>query len=245
MELNDNDLIQIEGYYNKNLSETDRHTFETRVATDKDFAQTVLDYRKMATALDLIKHRQDLAFLRDVDSQMPPIAPLPKPTFFKKWGWMTAAATLLLGVLGLWQLRNTDKSLSREVAVVFEPVSPLGINMGDNAQQMRLEASLAYLQKDYKQAIPLLDKAFALEKDSFLLLYKANALIATGESVKALPDLEALQTSSIPLLPVQWYLALAYIETGQKEKALLLLQKIADSKGEYQAKALTLMGKIK
>ena len=252
MELNDNDLIQIEGYYNKNLSETDRHTFETRVATDKDFAQTVLDYRKMATALDLIKHRQDLAFLRDVDSQMPTIKPLPKPTFIKKWGWLIVVISVLLTLVALLKLyggkvtEQPDKKLSPLVASVFEPYSPLDITMGNDSRKLRLEALEMYAQKDYKHAVPLLDKVFEAEKDSLWLFYKGVALLGNGESSKAQGCLETLQLSSaVPKESVLWYLALTYIELEQKEKALPILEKLTHTEGENKIKATELIKKIK
>ena len=44
---------------------------------------------------------------------------------------------------------------------------------------------------------------------------------------------------------IEWYLALAYIELGQKEKALPLLQKVENTEGVNREKAVALSGKLK
>ena len=132
------------------------------------------------------------------------------------------------------------------VAEVFEPYPALGITKGEDEKTVRLEALKRYATKDYSHAIPLLEKAFAVENDSFLLFYKGIALIGSGESAQAVSSLTVLQTSSVvPAELVNWYLALAYVESGQKEEALILLKKVANTEGVNREKAAGLLGRLK
>ena len=113
-------------------------------------------------------------------------------------------------------------------------------------EELNKEVIELYKLGDYQNAIPLLNKAFDIEKDSLLLFYKGIAYIGNGESLKAIPVFESLQTSTtLPIDTVEWFLALAYFETNQKEKATILLKNVANTEGgKYKAKANELIEKM-
>ena len=255
MELTDKDVEILSAFSEKTLPEADRLLLENRLATDAEFNKAANEYWAVASALNLIEKRQKRTdLLKATNAEMPPItdieikntATVSNAKAVPMWRWFAVAATFVLGTFALWQLVGTEKKLSPIVAEVFEPYPALGITKGDDEKTVRLEALKYYATKDYSRAIPLLEKAFAVEKDSFLLFYKGIALIGNGESAQAISCLTVLQTSEVvPAELVDWYLALAYVESGQKGKALILLKKVANTEGVNREKAVMLLGRLK
>jgi tetratricopeptide (TPR) repeat protein len=245
MELTDKDIQQIEAYWQEQLSETERLAFENRLESDLVFRQEAIKMHLITEGLDVLKKRQLRQRLQELDATLPPIDPP------NSMGWLKIVLVVLalaLATFSVWyfMIRAEKSKISGPIAAVFEPYPALGITMGDDEKTVRLEALKKYAKKDYKNAIPLLDKAFAVEKDSLLLFYKGIAHIGDGESSKAIPLLENLKTSSL-MSPdtVEWFLALAYLETNQKDKATIILKKVANTEGgKYQAKATELIQKM-
>jgi tetratricopeptide (TPR) repeat protein len=196
--------------------------------------------------LTVIRQRQMRQRLQDLDATLPPLDP-PNSTNWLKI--ILVALVVALAAFGVWRYltKEDEPIISGPIAAVFEPYPALGITMGEDDKTIRLEALKMYAKKDYKNAIPLLEKAFTVEKDSLLLFYKGISYIGNGESLKAIPVFESLQTSTtLPIDTVEWFLALAYFETNQKEKAVILLKNVANTEGgKYQAKAAELILKMK
>ena len=117
--------------------------------------------------------------------------------------------------------------------------------MGQDANQRKRAALATYANKEYTAAIPMLSYSFVETQDSMLLFYKAVSLLAIGKSVEVQPLFEQFQYSDA--YPVfrdasQWYLALAYTDTQQYEKASILLKNMPP--GRYKEKAQQLFQKI-
>jgi hypothetical protein len=74
--------------------------------------------------------------------------------------------------------------------------------------------------------------------------YNALSYLATGNTTKAIKELEAIKESPDRYWhnKQQWYLALAYLKTGEIAKTTTLLQQVAASKqaGDYRQKAIEL-----
>jgi tetratricopeptide (TPR) repeat protein len=245
MDLTTNDLEQIESYFNQTLSEKDNHAFEKRLQ-DVTFRRAVYEYQATTALLNTIRERERKAFLKEIDATMPPFE-VPVRRLNTTW-WAMAATGLVLLSIGIWLLKNTDtngvklKSIS---AQEFDIYPVVGITRGEDVT-IKDQALQAYSEKKFKKAIPLLQKAFDLEKDSFLLFYQGIAAIGNGQCKEATPLLEQLQSATfISRQSVNWYLALAAIETGDKEKALFLLKNVENTEGGYQTKVKALLAKLK
>jgi tetratricopeptide (TPR) repeat protein len=246
MELTDNDLILINNYFNQMLAETDANAFEKRLKTDAAFSKAVNEYQATAAILNTVREREQKAFLSAINATIPPFE-MEKPVRRLNYRWWAMAATgLVLISVGLWFFRgNTEGSLKSVAKDYFEPYPALGITRGDEAKDVTNDALRTYAVNDFKQAIPLLEKSFQLNKDSVFLFYKSIAYLGNGQSAEAAPILNSLQNSDkVPIESVEWYLALAYIDLKQKEKALILLKKAANTEGGYQTKAKELLGKL-
>jgi tetratricopeptide (TPR) repeat protein len=244
MELTDNDLELIESYFNQSLSDTDKTAFENRLKTDADFKKAALEYQATVAVLNTVREKGKKAFLKEVNATMPPImVPVSRPNFRM---WAAAATVLVFISIGIWLFKSDDNSrkLTPLAAEYFEPYPALGITRGDDAKDVSTEALRTYAVNDFKQAIPLLEKSFQLNKDSIFLFYKSIAYLGNGQAAEAALILNSLQTSDkVPIESVEWYLALAYIDLKQRENALILLKKAANTEGGYQSKAKELLRK--
>ncbi len=245
MELTDKDIEQLTALWEGSLSDNDRRDLENRLQTDAGFRKNAQEMHLYTEGLTVIRQRQMRQRLQDLDATLPPLDP-PSSTNWLKM--ILVALVVALAAFGIWRYmaKEDEPVLSGPVAAVFEPYPALGITMGDDDKTIRLEALKMYAKKDYQNAIPLLNKAFDIEKDSLLLFYKGIAYIGNGESLKAIPVFESLQTSTtLPIDTVEWFLALAYFETNQKEKATILLKNVANTEGgKYKAKANELIEKM-
>jgi tetratricopeptide (TPR) repeat protein len=246
MILTDKDIENLDNYWHNQLSKTDRLTIENRLKTDADFRQAAEEMRLITEGLEIVRLRKMKARLVGLEATLPAID-LPSPTNWLKIALV--ALVLALATFAVWYFGMREKPKAKvpdEIIAYFEPYPALGIKMGAEKVSIKEEALRTYGTNDFKQAIPLLQKAFEVGKDSMLLFYRSISLIAMNQPKEAIASLDGLQTSEIvPIESVKWYLALAYIENKQNEKAVPLLKIIANTEGGDKQKAVELLKKIK
>lgn len=252
MELNAQDIKLIERHIDQQLDETEKATFTQRMANDMDFNAAVKSYEEAVLAVKLANEDKITAILKEEQAKLnsAKVIPLNKKnpkTFSILRGSLAAASIAALLIVGYWFFtKDRVKPLSPLVAAVFEPYPALGITRGANDNDVKSEALRTYAVNDFKLAIPLLQKAFDIERDTMLLFYKGIASLGANEPNNAVAIFTGLQNQqTIPSEMIEWYLALAYIELGQKEKALPLLQKVENTEGVNREKAVALSGKLK
>lgn len=248
MVLTDKDLAQIEDYFNDSLAEIDKNAFDMRLKTDAAFKKAVMSYQATLSVLNTVRTGKQKTFLKEIEATMPPFQ-LQKPVrrFQTTW-WAMAAVGIALISVCIWVFSPDNEGgvkLKSPVAEYFEAYPALGITRGDETKDVVHEALRAYTEKDFKKSIPLLEQSFQINKDSLLIFYKGIAYLGNGQAAEAETILVNMQTSGkVPTESVVWYLALTYIELGQKEKAVILLKKTANTEGGYQAKAQSLLGRL-
>jgi tetratricopeptide (TPR) repeat protein len=263
MELNTEDLTLIERFLDKQLNETDMAKFTQRRATDTDFNAVVKSYEEAILAVKLAHEDKITAILKEeqakfnqakvipIDKNKPKtFSILSRPVVMKlkaSRGSLAAASIAALLIVGYWFItKDIIKPLSPLVAANFEPYPALGITRGENDNNVKSEALRTYAVNDFKHAMPLLQKAFDVERDTMLLFYKGIAALGVNDPNNALAIFTSLQNQqTIPSEMIEWYLALTYIELGQKEKALPLLQKVGNTEGGNREKAVALLEKLK
>lgn len=78
--------------------------------------------------------------------------------------------------------------------------------------------------------------------------YNALSYLAAGNAVKAIPELNAIKSNPDRYWQSkrQWYLALAYLKTGDVQKATALLKQVAENgqAGTYREKAIRLSNEL-
>lgn len=105
-----------------------------------------------------------------------------------------------------------------------------------SAEEEKLaEAFIAYEDKNYSKALTLFENYFTATKDTTILYYKANVLLATDKPAEALEVLVNVENSSSNLASrTHWYKALAYLKTNQQSEAVKELEILLKNKEAFK-----------
>jgi tetratricopeptide (TPR) repeat protein len=230
MELTDKELDILESYWNKTLSKEAYDKIEYRLTHDGDFAQQATAYFLAISALKSAKNVQKNAYLHQIDANMPPIPPLP---FWQKRSSVVTAALVGITLMGWFFLPPAKPKQSAIMATYFKPFPNTTTTMSSEAMGKKTQEAIdTYNKQDFSKAATLYAQVFETSKDSTHLFYQAVSLLGSEQFQAAQTVFEQIQYSNIlPAETAQWYLALIYTETQQKEKALSLLQKFANTEG--------------
>ena len=183
----------------------------------------------------------------------------------------TATATnIVIDTIAKQTIKKNDRSLKRLgkqeqqqlFAKIFKPDTTPKETQGllEEAFDHYKNGNYKTASNEYKDAIAVVesletrmpeDRKSAEEKIRLLFYahyYHALSNMADGKSDIAISELKAIKQSPDKFWQskLQWYLALAYLKTGQVEKAGILLKQVADNKqaGEYRQKAINLANEL-
>lgn len=170
----------------------------------------------------------------------------------KKNAWikpLTMAAAVLLITFCVNFLWDTSINEDELFTHYFEPSKNVSapIVRSNNEENVQNEAFINYSERDYDNANLLFERAFKISKNSELLFYQGNALLASGKNNEAINifkhHLTFLDTLSNR---THWYLALAYLKTKNLKQARQQLELLINS-GEVFKKeeASSLLKKLK
>lgn len=235
--------ILIEKHLQNNLSSKERLVFDELLKEDSTFKKEVtfqLDLKKVATHVDADNFKNLIATLENKNSSKT----TSKRPFIK---WMAAASVILL--VGLSYMLMPQQKMSNDTIFTsyFTPyqnvVAP--IVRGENNQDGKTAAFLAYEKEDYELAVTLFTELYTDTKEPFYLFYKANALLKLERVEEAVPLLiDHLKTKGVLTQKTNWYLALAYLKLNETEKAKELLEKIITNNSYHNKKANELLEKM-
>ncbi|MEL7251042.1 MAG: hypothetical protein AAFO03_21630 [Bacteroidota bacterium] len=264
MKLTEHDIAQIEAYHDGTLSAQDEALLRERIASDQGFRQAIQDWERLwvsgvqATKTEEAQLTEEKAKLQQLEATLPPL---------KKERNKTRRMVLVLGVfaglLGLYwwwtaELDNREVEESVEEIVEEEQDRPLfqafdatyfehltrdDANLGGNEE----EALAAYDANSYAEAWPLLIEQVEAGADSIYLLYAGVAALADQQAEQSVTLLEPLldrPSFRYYQEEVRWYLALAYLEQGEKDAADRLLN-VLEVEGAYVEKAKQLRVTLK
>ncbi|MBA6153160.1 tetratricopeptide repeat protein [Gelidibacter maritimus] len=235
----------IEKYFSKRLTEVELLEFNKRYHTNENFKQEV-DFLKNVQAVS--KADDDVQFKNQLASYETQISP--KKAFAKtKWlKPLIAVAAILIFALGFLFVLNTPSNKDALFSTYFEPSKNVSapIIRSDANDQLANNAFIAYVETDYQAALSLFEQAFESTKNSELLFYKGNSLLALDKTKEAIEVFKTHLTYSDALTKrTHWYLALAYLKSGQVEKAKQELRIFIDSGETFKlAEAKSLLKKL-
>ena len=217
-------------FFENTLSEEERKEFNALMNSDEDFKKEVTFRQELISAITL----------DDRETIKQELQALEQPKVNKKSRLLPMAASflILIGISSFWFFGNQTTNPDDLFNTHFEPyrnvVQP--IERGNVSQDTRIDAFAAYEQGNYDEALNNFDVLLANQKDAIIEFYKANSLMATGQTEQALKILESnLKTNDSLTEKHFWYLALAYIKTGQSDTAKIHLgQLIANPYSEYK-----------
>ena len=241
--MNSNELI--ENYFSKNISKQELLEFNHLYKTNPEFKEEV-DFLKAIKSVSEVE--DDVEFKKQLTSYESEYTQQEKKKIAKWLKPLTAVAALLIIALSINFLINSSINEDKLFATYFEPSKNVSspIVRSETDETVLINAFIAYSEMNYIQAISLFDKAFDNTKNSELLFYEGNSLLALGKTEEAIETLKEHLTYDDTLSNrTHWYLALAYLKMKQLDKAKVELKALITSEETFKkTEAISLLEKL-
>ncbi len=146
--------------------------------------------------------------------------------------WLTAASVVLLLGMASWYWLATPSVQPAAIAQsMFAPLpNVLAPEVRGTAAESALQNAMqAYQIKRYPQAIASLKQLPDSLQSQEVQLYIATAMLADNNAQEAVQVLQTLP----PEAATQWYLCLAYLQTGKQEEAIALAEQLRQSNDTF------------
>ncbi len=228
----------LEKYLQDKLTETERQEFDVLLKNDPDFKEEVEFQMDVKRAVTADEDENFMGILSDFESDAragelkTPQGEEQKVKAFPT-KWLVAASVVVLVGLAYFFTANQTTGPQDLFAENFKPYRNVThpITRGEEATDMKTKAFLAYSKEEYKEAIPLFTELYSSQKEPYYLFYKANALIQLNKAAEAVPLLqEHLGTQDSLTDKSHWYLAMAYLQLEDTEKAKRALKTVVENK---------------
>jgi len=236
MSLSDKDILLIEKYLDGSLQSADEKTFSEKLRESKNFAEEVYLQETMLEALK----KEESTKLRELlkkEARNIVVPDQATPNFRRYYLFAAVIALLVISTIVIVPSR---KSLFK---AYYEPLVEVPITRSESSDFDKYRAAMkSYSEEDYSRAIELFQTIIDVENKAVASLYLGNCFLATRESRNAIIQFQSarLSESGEVVEIASWFLALAYVQEGEKEKASSLLSKISNDGGIYSGKAADL-----
>ncbi|MBK9274556.1 MAG: hypothetical protein IPM49_08455 [Flavobacteriales bacterium] len=207
----------IEAYVLDRMSAAERAGFEQRLASDPALRAELDLEREHILAVELGGLQRTLQAIGEVEL---------RKGGGPAWGGLlkyAAGFALLLGVAVWWMLRPSDPERLFAEHFVVDPGLPVAMSVTDDP--VFADAMVSFKEGRYADARSRWASLLKERPGSDTLqYYVAAALMAEGDLPGAIPLLEPLAAApASPFLhKARWYLFLAYLRTGETDKAAAL-----------------------
>ena len=225
----------------KFLHQPDDSELKRKFQEDKSFAKDVNLYKGLKKAItdkDAIAMEE---LFGEVENEL---FPKEKKVRSLRILWMAAAASVVLAA-AVWSLQLFAEPSAEELfANHFEPYKLGFVDRGEDNLSAIEEANYYYASQDFKEATLAIEALKATDKtNQYYSFYLALSYIGNSESTKAIPLLqEVLQSEQLDLHdPAEWYIAMAFLQQGQKDNAKKQLEKISKKSSKFQQLAHQLL----
>ncbi|PHN01563.1 tetratricopeptide repeat protein [Flavilitoribacter nigricans] len=254
--LDETDIQLLEDYWQGQLDATASAALEQRLAEDPVFAAAAGEWKLLLEEgfgpasgerreLEAIKIRlksyAETEGKPPKDTQPTPSTNEKAPALRRIYLAVAAAAAVLLLFL-FTPLKNIFQP-DDPYAEYFAHLPRDNANLSDDAET----GQEAYDRQDYKTAYPLLLEEVAAGGDSLNLIYAGVAAVGSGQGAEAISILEPLLQSDkwqFYQEEIRWYLALAYVNRREADKANDLLNAIVRSNASYAEEAASLLQQL-
>ncbi|WP_442267104.1 hypothetical protein ACSIGC_05225 [Tenacibaculum sp. ZS6-P6] len=235
----------IDKYFQNILSRKEEIIFNELLISDNEFAIEFRFQKDVKVALEILERRSLKKYLREIE----------KTNFYKEktsffYLKLIASITLLFAIVNFSELFNFNKidhkRLYASYFTTFDNVI-YAMNRGEDENNLKKEAFLAYENKEFNVAAFMLLNAFEETQESDLLLYLGISLLASDQYEKGQSILlKYLQLNSKYKVQAQWYIALSYLVLNKTVESKKYLQQIAIGPHKFKKQeAELLLKKIK
>tara|TARA_R110000850_G_scaffold150497_1_gene273313 strand:- start:233111 stop:233812 length:702 start_codon:yes stop_codon:yes gene_type:complete len=226
-----------EKYFSNRLSEAEFVKLQELLETDAAFREAFYSELEIQQALAGEKHRS-------LKERFEKLEEIPKRK--NNWHLYAAAIAALIAIGSLFY--NTEPNYQEVYAVHFEPYPNIVTPVVRNASETPIEKAYSYYNnRKYKDAIKAFEELKITDTTGFVTFYYAMSLMADSQVEKAINTLENPNWEIPQKLQSQtdWYLALSYLKSENKEKAIFYLEKVIITDGAMASQAKNILLKIK
>ncbi|MEO1514648.1 MAG: tetratricopeptide repeat protein [Bacteroidota bacterium] len=246
------DIALAEAYLNDALSEEEKRVVEKRRQDDPDFARLVDDMDVMMAGSKAAFRQEVQEQLQELEKTLPRI-PLDEAALIlndmdipaaeeeddtlqsseedssknRRWLYLIALLLIILAVI-TWALWPQPKAHEQLFAKYFEAPPVERSNSRSPIAALQQKADAAYQTGQYAAAIPLYDQLYREYGDSLSLYYLGMAQMANGNGEAAVESLNTVAElpEDIRYRQLQFYLALAHLQEGDRKAATDLLRNL-------------------
>ncbi len=165
--------------------------------------------------------------------------------------WLIAASISLIVIIGaLFMYISKDRAYTNDklFSMYYQPYMPDIYMRSDSHKINELGNAISlYDQYDYQRASKELNLIIAGDNNNFLAKYYLGlTCMGLGKYDTAIREFEFLRENweSSFIYHTEWYLALCYLKSDNKKKAIILLKKIRQDNRYYSDKARILLEKL-
>jgi tetratricopeptide (TPR) repeat protein len=239
------DSTLIEKYFSNKLTDAELKMFNALYSSDIEFKNEV-NFLKNIKA---VSEKEDTTEFKNKLNTYESELSSKNKILYAKWvkPLVAIAAIFLIAfcVQFFWNIEINEEALFSNY---FEPSKNVSapIVRSENEQSATTSAFIVYSKKDYENALVLFEKAYASNKNSELLFYEGNALLALGKTNEAITKFKQhLTFLDILTNRSHWYLALAYLKNKDLELSKNELKALIDSGESFKTKeAKSLLKKL-
>lgn len=221
------------GFLRKILRKEEMEEFQTHLK-EEEFQDRVSEETVNQYGRNQLKSKLDNIHLEVAKDQK-------KKRYYLRLILVFAAALLVFFCWNYISNRGNIQNVNSDqiFALYFEPYASLYDQKGETAieEQGLILAMKAYSDRNYSKAVDLFEVHFSenTTKKSLTSFYYGIALLADNQNDKALGVLSDLKKRSstnslLPKEPLDWYLALTYLNRNNMKQALPLLENLASQK---------------
>ena len=232
----------IDKYFENTLSDTEKLDFEENLRTEPIFKEAFEFQKSMRAAIHLKERRELKGLLKDIDSRNRSRMTTTKGGKY----WYYAAAAAVIGFIAIFfynQQQGTDAALYMAYHEVYPNVVAPNVR-GENAEDLKSKALLAYESEDYQKALTLFSQ---IKDDEYPVFYTALCYLELDLPAKTVEILATARFSDSPY-PFEtyrkWYLALAYLKLENSKAAKEQLQILTKTPNIQARKAAELLEKL-
>lgn len=236
--MNDNELIK--NYFLNRLSPEEQDRFDYLLQSDEEFREQVAFETKLKKSIYQSEHESLKEELKKIEQGVS------NKTNTSKWYLVAASVVVLIAVGFFWNKNDNSSEKLFDAYYLTASNTSHPIVRDNGTQNSTTKAFVAYEMGQYKEALGLLENAYASSNNSELLFYKGICYLQNDEPAMAVETFQRhLKFGDRLREKSQWYLALAYLKADDKQQAKNVLGKIVTEPNNYNsAKAKELLARL-
>ena len=219
----DNNIDLFDLYTNDGLSKEEKITFESRLKEDSEFSADFERYRNGIIFLESHGVREELKQIIELEKTK------------RTWVYSSVAAASIIVILYFSIFINNNPSSQEVFYEYFEPYPNLVATRSANASPLVTGLS-AYGSGDYKKAIEEFRNQSNSRNDT-ILFYFGLSYLAIDQPDSAISKFDLVFPHSTFKQQINWYTALALLNTGKVQEAISILKEIKS--GDFKFREAT------